>query len=277
MQESKQEFGAAWTEEKLDAVEEYIKAYGLIMKNQDWCQTIYLDAFAGSGHITIKDGRTLDGSALRALKYSFDRFYFFDSNKEYLNALKSKVNSKYLDKADKVTYANQNSNDLMKTIDSVEWRKKGFRGVAFLDPYALEIDWDSLAHIARTEIFDVWYLFPLGALNRMLVKTGEIDSTWENKITSFLGIEEWRKHIYSEAPQQNLFGEIEYKKITTEELRKYVISRFRALFPTVSDKAVILRNEKNAPIFLLCFMGSNPSKAAQKASLGVANHLLSKL
>jgi len=33
------------------------------------------------------------------------------------------------------------------------------RGVVFLDPYALQVDWDTLILLAETRAIDVWYLF----------------------------------------------------------------------------------------------------------------------
>ena len=277
MIEQNQEFGSVWTENKLDAVEDYLKSYTTIMKNQRWARLFYLDAFAGNGHVVLKDGRITDGSAIRALKYPFDKFFFFDSNKQHLDTLKAKVSREHPEKSEIVFYANQDSNDSLMTIDSVDWRKMGWRGVVFLDPFAMQLNWDSLNRIAKTEILDVWYFFPLGALNRMLVKTGIIDESWQRKLTSFLGTNEWMSHIYRESQQQVLFGDTDKEKLSIEGLRTYVISRLQTIFPTVSEEAVILRNSNNAPLFLLCFMGSNPSKAAHEVSLQVANHLLLRL
>jgi three-Cys-motif partner protein len=43
-------FGSADTIRKLDCVEKYLKAYLKVMKNQSF-DTIYVDAFAGTGEI----------------------------------------------------------------------------------------------------------------------------------------------------------------------------------------------------------------------------------
>lgn len=278
MSEEDQEFGSTWTEDKLDAVEDYLGAYIKVMEKQrGWVKLLYLDAFSGSGKITIKDGRFLIGSAVRAMKYSFDRFLLFDSNAKHIESLQARIMAEYPENSGKVSYASNDSNTILATIDSIDWKKKGWRGVAFLDPFATELNWNSLKHIAKTEIFDVWYLFPLMALNRMLVKTGDIRIPWQGKITELLGTDKWKDSIYSELPQQNIFGELELEKTSIDGLREYIISRFNTIFPTVSKKAVILRNKRNSPIFLLCFMGSNPSKPAQQISLRIADSLLDKI
>jgi hypothetical protein len=57
-------------------------------------------------------------------------------------------------------------------------------------------------------------------------------------------------------------------------LKDYIQSRLSQTFPTVAPNPALLRNEKNSPIFLLCFAGSNPSGAAKGLSLKGAKHIL---
>jgi len=40
------------------------------------------------------------------------------------------------------------------------------RGVIFLDPYGMEVSWETVEAIARTEALDCWYFFPLSGLYR---------------------------------------------------------------------------------------------------------------
>ena len=43
------------------------------------------------------------------------------------------------------------------------------RAVLFLDPYGMEVEWDTMVAIAKTQAIDLWILFPLGiAVNRLL-------------------------------------------------------------------------------------------------------------
>jgi len=66
-------FGGEWTEKKLDAVENYLKAFTTALKNRNF-KLCYIDAFSGSGNVTLKNGIVTDGSAIRALKYPFDKY-----------------------------------------------------------------------------------------------------------------------------------------------------------------------------------------------------------
>ena len=55
-------FGGDWTRDKLRMVERYLNAYTTVFKNKDDFRLMYIDAFAGSGIINLKnadkEGRT---------------------------------------------------------------------------------------------------------------------------------------------------------------------------------------------------------------------------
>ena len=58
-----QQFGGDWTIEKLDILTGYLDAYLTALKNFHF-KKIYIDAFAGTGSITTRDGqREIAGSA----------------------------------------------------------------------------------------------------------------------------------------------------------------------------------------------------------------------
>jgi three-Cys-motif partner protein len=267
-----QKFGSVWTTQKLDAVENYLRAYTQIMKYQKF-QLCYIDAFAGSGSVVLKNGQTIDGSAIRALKYPFDKFFFFEKDKEHFAALAKRIAMHQ--QIEDISLQNTDCNDMLSQIDKQNW--SGWRGVVFLDPYAMHLSWESLIKISKTGIFDVWYLFPFMAVNRNLFKDRRIPDENKEIINRIMGATDWENAIYKESEQLNLFGTIDYEKTDVDGVKRYIISRLKETFPTVSPKPALLRNEKNSPIFLLCFAGSNPAQKARETSLRVANHILSNI
>jgi hypothetical protein len=72
----------------------------------------------------------------------------------------------------------------------------------------------------------------------------------------------------------SFLGENLLQKASIDNIKNYILDRLKQTFPTVSDQAVLLRNERNSPQFLLCFAGSNPSPQSQMLSLRAANHIL---
>jgi len=269
-----QEFGSVWTTQKLDAVEAYLQAYTAIMKNQKF-QLCYIDAFAGSGSIVLKNGQQVDGSTIRALKYPFDKYYFFEKKRANFNALSKTVATHQ--RKDDIELRNTDCNDLLAKIDEFNWRQHNWRGVIFLDPYAMHLPWESLVKISRTGVFDVWYLFPFMAVNRNLFKNKSMPAENREILNEILGTTDWESEIYKESDQMNLFGTTDYEKTDVDGVKQYIIKRLEETFPTVSSKPIMLRTEKNSPIFLLCFAASNPNKTARDAALRVANHILSRI
>ena len=271
-----QHFGSDWTEEKLDIFSDYLNAYLTALKNMKF-KKIYIDAFAGTGEIETGNRKIIMGSARRALSASnqFDLYYFIEKNKSKASELKLMVEREYPELKDRVTVYQGDANEQLKRIiDSIDWRYN--RALLFLDPYATQVDWKTLEIVAATKAIDVWYLFPLSALNRMLKKDGKLDSSWATCIDRLLGTTDWRQAFYRENPQLSLFdAKPLIKTANTESLTNYIIKRLETIFPAVSKKAKIFYNDKNSPLFFFCFAVSNPSLKAQQLALKIANSILS--
>jgi three-Cys-motif partner protein len=256
-------------------VEDYLKFYTQVLKNQSF-KLCYIDAFSGSGNVELKDGQVVDGLALRALRYDFDSYYFFEKNEEYYNALSAKIKTSFSDKRDKIEIKNSDCNEFLQGIDQRRWYEENWRGVIFLDPCAMDLEWSSLEKISRTEAFDVWYLFPFSAVTRNLPRSGVIQPANESKLTKVLGSADWMQHIYEESQQQTLFEQPDLIKVP-DGLKQYILSRLNDTFPTVAPNPALLRNEKNSSLFLLCFTGSNPGEKAKERALAGANHILKRI
>jgi three-Cys-motif partner protein len=269
---NEQKFGSVWTIQKLDAVENYLRFFTTALKQKSF-KLCYIDAFSGSGKVTLKGGQIVEGSALRALKYPFDQFYFFDMDAKYCQALSEKVRTAYPEKQGIVKITNGDCNRFLQRIDQHPWRNDNWRGVIFLDPCAMQLSWSCLETISNTKAFDVWYLFPFSAVNRNLPKSGVIRQPNEELLTKIFGSADWKEHIYQESPQISMFDEPDLQKVPNG-LKEYIQNRLSETFPTVTPNSAILRNEKNSPIFLLCFAGSNPSSAAKELSLKGAKYIL---
>lgn len=297
-------FGGTWSESKLDCVENYARAYLQVMQNQRWYTLDYVDAFAGRGKQALKSAAMdsvseaffgdqsersdteefLVGSAIRALSASavsarpFDRFLFIDADEPSCVELRSVVRSDFPGIELTVTVTCDDANTALEDyVDSVDW--SGTRSLVFLDPYGLEVDWSLIQKLAATGGCDVWYLFPLGGVIRMMTNSGEIPDYWSARLDRLLGTHDWYEEFYKPDPQQSLFEtdtEARLKNASTHHVVGYIRSRLGTVFAAVSD-AGVLRNSKGAPLFALVLGVSNPSLAAQRAALGIANHLVKDL
>lgn len=265
-----QAFGGAWTLLKLEILEKYLNFYVNAMKNQRF-SFCYIDAFAGSGEVDVRGFGPIPGSALRAVGYSFDRYIFIDKNQEYINLLAENI--KRRKPSINADFLVGDCNELLATINSYDWYSNYWRGVIFLDPYAMSLKWSSLAAIAETHVFDVWYLFPLSAVTRLMRKDGDIIESHRQKINDVIGTDEWEQELYSESKQLTIFGEPDLERTSIDGITTYWNRRLKTIFAGVTKKPIVLRNpENNSPLFLLCFAVSNP--AAIKLSLKAVDHIL---
>jgi three-Cys-motif partner protein len=299
------EFGGRWSESKLDCVEAYAVSYLRVMQNQNWCDLEYVDAFAGRGRqvlrttpVGVEDAlgifgdesefataeEFLTGSAIRALRASvasargFDRFLFIEADQNSCDELADLVRHDFagIESAVEITCGDANA-ALQCHLRNVDWSKR--RGLVFLDPYGLEVGWDLLTELAATKACDVWYLFPLGGVIRMMTKSGEIPSAWSARLDELFGTHEWYSEFYASSTQQSLFepdGEMLVRDASTRHVVDYVRRRLGDAFSAVSNAAV-LRNTKGAPLFALVLGVSNPSPKARNKALAIANHLVKGL
>ena len=277
---TEQKFGGNWTIEKLDILSDYLDFYLTALKNQKF-NKIYIDAFAGTGTIQVGDGtETINGSSKLALsaKNDFDKYIFIEKNKKFYNELISLIDTEYHQYKRKVKTYNTDCNKALKEIcDTIDWRNN--RAILFLDPYAAELEWETLKKIAKTKAIDVWYLFPFSAANRMLKKDKRIYDTWKKKLNSLFGDDSWEKELYKPNPQLSLFdndNDNYVKDANTEKLKSYICDRLKTLFPAVSSNPRILYNQKNSPLFCFCFAVASDNPKAIRLALKVADHILKK-
>jgi three-Cys-motif partner protein len=306
MEKRMRKFGGTWSESKLDCVETYTHQYLQVMQNQRWCSLEYVDAFAGRGRQALTTSHGLDapeaesffgdeservdteeflvGSAVRALRAStrstrsFDRFLFVDVEKPSCLELESIVLSDFHEICHTVTVVCDEANTALgEYIKKVDWART--RALVFLDPYGLEVSWDLITRLAGTGACDVWYLFPLGGVIRMMKNDGQVPDTWRVRLDRVFGTNEWYEEFYRPSGQQSLFNHEDsrlLKDASTDHVVGFIRERLKTTFPEVSN-AGILRNSKGAPLFALVLGVSSPSVAAQKAALGIANHLVEDL
>jgi len=171
--ESKQKFGGDWTKDKLQILARYLDSYTTALKNQPF-RISYIDAFAGTGW--IETGQNQDGDQREFLEGStkiaydvrdkrFDKLVFIEKDAEKAEALEAQFEDK--SRIDiKVGDANQELQKICTRGTEEFWNQN--RAVVFLDPFALEVEWATVKAISEIPVFDVWILFPVGAIRRML-------------------------------------------------------------------------------------------------------------
>lgn len=291
----KHEFGGDWTTDKLERVRKYLGAYMTIFTRNPKAQyftTIYVDAFAGTGHRvgTPKRGGNASalgeaadpeaesfkkGSARIALEVqpAFDRFVFIERDTGRAAELQQLV-TQFALKPKAVQIITGDANEFLQTwCASTNWHRH--RAVVFLDPYGMQVDWATLEALAKTKAVDLWLLFPLGvAVNRLLTRAGPPPVEWANALTRSFGTKDWEQAFYPKKAEETLFGteETQRKDATLKAIGRFFLDRLKTIFVEVAPNPLPLMNSTNTPIYLLCFAAGNPKGA--KPAVKIAQDIL---
>ena len=291
MKPAQQRFGGDWTDEKLERVRKYLVAYATIMSKRNF-RFAYIDAFAGTGYRTLKQEenqpelmfpelaeqssqRFLDGSARIALQTQpkFTKYIFIEKDESRFAELK-KLKEEFPTVKDDIILVNADANVYIQDLcGNYSWSKN--RAVLFLDPFGMQVQWDTIVAIAKTQAIDLWILFPLGvAVNRLLRKDGNINEAYRHRLDEMFGTTDWFDAFYKTKTSLNLFGE----QVSTEKvgdftsISQYFVERLKTVFAGVAANPFPLYNSRNNPLYLLCFAAGNPKGA--KTAIKIAQDIL---
>lgn len=290
MVEQPHNFGGPWTEEKLEKVSSYLRAYTIALRNKPF-RLMYVDAFAGTGYRASKQiGEVVRGlfpipdsdefargSARRALDMepAFDEYIFIEANKGRFAELQ-KLQDEFRNQRHKMRFRNEDANFAISEVcRSTDWRKA--RAVMFLDPYGMQVNWETIETIAAAQHVDLWYLFPIGALQRLLTREGTISLEWQTALDRFIGDNSWRSAFYETKSERTLFDNLSrsQKVADLSTIEKFMRGRLQQIFRGgVANKALQLRNSKGSCMFLLFFACGNPNPKAHRLALRIAQHIL---
>ena len=270
------EYGGDGTIEKLDAMQRYADRYTTVLKDQPKeskkkFTLHYVDAFANNGSVTLSRGafvgQTIPGSVPRALGVSdkaFDKVLLIDNDAEMCRELRDLIEQS--GDSDRVDIRCGDANTELREF--ALWIKRPenrlHRAFVFIDPYAMTVDWETLAALASTKRCDVLMLFPLMAVRRQLTVSGWPDREKQAALTRFCGGEAWRE-LYSKRGD-TVGCDRGYRSILSLYVRL-----LREIFIRVVEPERSLGNPNNDPRFTLLFAASNESgaKVAARIAEGV--------
>ena len=281
--EGAQPFGGAWTQEKLDILEAYLDAYTTALKNQRF-NLWYVDAFAGSGSIAALDeeaGRQLlTGSPRIAISVDnkpFDNLLFIEKDTKNSALLETRISE--VDLGGRAEVKEGDANTLLPEFCKEMGRYD--RAVVFLDPFGAQVRFSTIEALAESHKCDVWILFPVSTVRRLLPIQGQVRSRGnEDRLTGVFGDESWREPQHEPA-QIPMFPDLfpESDSIETDRgvaaIAKLYLSKLDSVFARVAPEPRTLSNSRNSPMYMFMFAAGNPKGAS--IALRIANHLLTGL
>src|SRR5689334_11704630 len=135
----KEEWGGPWTLAKLQAFENYVRAYLKILNANKYWKTIYFDGFAGSGErkAKLQPGNSLfsglelteeqvniyQGAAERLVRmeapYTFNFYYFIEKNETASTKLEKKLNAIPASKQKKLVFRHSDCNEQLQKLAKI--------------------------------------------------------------------------------------------------------------------------------------------------------------
>ena len=273
-----------WAQDKLDSLGQYLDFFTKVLKNQrHWCKgTIYVDAFAGSGRSKVRTkasdplggllaelgaekdidvdaaaAQFIAGSPRRALEIAnpFDEYAFIERDPARIAQLENL----------KVEFGNRYRIDIRRGDATTEIEgllqgnlgRPGYKAVVFLDPFGMHVPWSIIERLARTRNVEVVINFALGmAIQRLLVRTGDITPGWRTALDTYFGSPDWYAQTYHRV--EDLLGRRVVKRVDAgPRLLNWYRGRLKASFGHVSP-ARLIRNTKGGHLYYLVWAGTHP-------------------
>jgi three-Cys-motif partner protein len=276
-----------WAKAKLDRLAKYLNAYTVIMKDRKWCKGYhYIDAFAGPGEHEIRQKKDdkrhaaqqalldvssfgseqeeqrlfLAGSPRVALEvqFPFTNYVFIEHSPERVASLK-RLQAEYaaarrihIRKEDCTKY-------LLDTIAAnpkLDWKTN--RALVFLDPFGMQVGWQTIEALAGTKAIEIFLNFPVGmAIQRLLLRQPDkFTEAQRRRLDDYFGSPNWMDALYRR--RRTLFGDEAQDKIDESgiALLNWYRGRLRKIFAHVS-KAALIRNTRGGHLYYLLLASQN--------------------
>lgn len=290
-------FGGPDTSKKLRCLQDYLRAFAIALQDQQFA-CVYIDAFAGSGTRTeVRPGLPLFGSELSEpeevttpgsariaieINPPMQSIVLIEQDRSRFSQLEA-LKAEYPDR--KIIARHGDANELVQRLcRHTNWRGpktigRGIRGVIFLDPYGMEVSWDTVQAIAETQALDCWYFFPLSGLYRNAPHDAtRLDAHKQASLDRVLGATDWRNRWYAHDSAPKDFFETSAQAVRRADvtaIENYVKDRLRTAFKGAVLDPVRLHHKNGAPLASLFFAVSNASENAVALATKMASHILS--
>ncbi len=274
-----------WAKEKLACLGKYLQAYTTIMRKQRFKGYFYVDAFAGPGSLKVRkqesgqtqqslldmaghatddadEERYIAGSPRVALeiRHSFTNYVFVEKDDALIRELQA-LKREHESPGKRIHIRTGDCNDYLRGLlrrNHGQWRH--WRGVVFLDPFGMQVPWNTISALGETKAIEVFINFPVGmAIQRLLKRHGDFTKRERSKLDRYFGTGEWFDLLYR--THGDLLGEHVIKDTDAgDTLVKWYRKRLKEAFGCVSSAREI-QSQAGRPLYYLIFAGPNKTGA----------------
>ena len=258
-----------WSRCKHAILRDYMVEYAKILAKFPSLKPVYIDAFCGAGiAISKESGEVVQGSPLLALdvRPAFHHYHFIDTDGQKTEQLRRLVGSR----PDVSVYSEDCNQALLKILPKLSYEGH-WRGVCFLDPYGLHLNWEVIQMAGQSKTTEIFLNFPIADMNRNVLRRDQSKTRPDQaaRMTAFWGDETRRDAAFSS--REMLFEDLKVKT-TNEQLAQAFRERLQKVagFKFVSKPAQML-NTTGATVYYLFFASQNQTGER------IASHILREL
>jgi three-Cys-motif partner protein len=243
-----------WSEIKIEILRKYVAAYSTVLAKHR-LHRVYIDAFSGPGeHRRKHTGEHVEGSPLAALSVQprFDHYYFIDLASAKIDHLRGQIG----ERPDVDCFVGDSNAILLNDIFPRVRFERYQRGLCFLDPYGLHLNWTVIAAAGAERGLEIVLNFPVADMNRNVFwhNYEAVDAADITRMNAFWGDENWRDVAYTTAT--TLF---QWKEKTDNET---VADAFRTRLRKVAGFTYVpeplpMKNDQGAVVYYLFFASHN--------------------
>lgn len=223
------------------------------MRQKDWSGLHYIDLQAGPGKNDI-GGNILLGSPLLAmtLEHPFTRYHFNEMDPVLADALKIRVQASPL--RERVSLHQGDLNEVVHTVcDQIEMLNQtaraqgrwGVLAVAFVDPEGLEVEWKTIARLARLSRMDLIINFSTSGIVRLE------GASHYSRIDTFMGDSDWQNGFQGDPVRRRRHLIDHYRK-------KLIGYGYQIDLEETEHHDISFRNTKNTEVYSLIYASKHP-------------------
>ncbi len=181
-----------WAEDKYRMVALYDELFSSGMRKK-WETRVYIDLYSGPGYVQVRGtNRILKASPMLALGVpdQFDKYIFCEKDKEYLEALQTRVNRYFPDA--NVSYIPGDCNAEVEKICAeipAASRDRRVLSFCFVDPFDISVKFST---IRRLSAFFIDFLVLLALDMDAIRNLTHYLNPANLKVEEFLGVSDWR-------------------------------------------------------------------------------------
>lgn len=240
-----------WSLEKYKLVGNYCHLFTTGMQNK-WDQLIYIDLFAGAGHVSVIEKRKhYLNSALIAMSIPkpFSKYILCEQDEKKFEALELRVKRDFKHLNCQLILGDSNSiiNQIREAIPRYS-KGNTLLPFCFVDPYSLSLNFSTIRTLAQ----GLMDFLILQALHMDANRNFELYLREENdKIANYLGINNWRE-IFERT------GKNQRKDFILFLANQYQNQMISMGYQENKLMHQIRSNDKNLPLYYLSFFSKHP-------------------